>query len=198
MRLALGTAQFGLPYGIANQDGQVTRSVAKAMLRLAAAKGSCLRSYCCRYNQPTIMNKLPIDTMTSQRKSMPSNVRQELGRLLLGEPDIEFAVLVGSQADSTAQLHSDWDIALQWDAQLDWMAVLGKTETLRRKMAEAAGVALEKIDLIELRRANLAMRASVAEGGLPLKGEDTLAWAHFLTRTWRELEDFYWEKSHAA
>jgi aryl-alcohol dehydrogenase-like predicted oxidoreductase len=37
MRLALGTAQFGLPYGIANQDGQVTRPVAKAMLQLAAA-----------------------------------------------------------------------------------------------------------------------------------------------------------------
>lgn len=39
MRLALGTVQFGLPYGIANQDGQVTRSTAKAMLHLAAAQG---------------------------------------------------------------------------------------------------------------------------------------------------------------
>lgn len=39
MRLALGTAQFGLPYGIANQDGQVTRSAAKGMLHLAAANG---------------------------------------------------------------------------------------------------------------------------------------------------------------
>ena len=39
MRLALGTAQFGLPYGIANRDGQVTRSTAKAMLDLAAANG---------------------------------------------------------------------------------------------------------------------------------------------------------------
>ena len=39
MRLALGTAQFGLPYGIANQAGQVTRSAAKAMLGLAAANG---------------------------------------------------------------------------------------------------------------------------------------------------------------
>jgi len=37
MRLALGTVQFGLPYGIANRDGQVTRSTAKAMLDLAAA-----------------------------------------------------------------------------------------------------------------------------------------------------------------
>jgi aryl-alcohol dehydrogenase-like predicted oxidoreductase len=39
IRLALGTAQFGLPYGIANQEGQVTRSGAKAMLHLAAANG---------------------------------------------------------------------------------------------------------------------------------------------------------------
>ncbi len=38
-RLALGTVQFGLPYGIANQGGQVTRSVAKVMLQLATAKG---------------------------------------------------------------------------------------------------------------------------------------------------------------
>ena len=57
---------------------------------------------------------------------------------------------------------------------------------------------LEFAVLIELRRANLAMRASVAEEGIPLSGEDSLAWAHFLQRTWRELEDFYWDKQHAA
>jgi aryl-alcohol dehydrogenase-like predicted oxidoreductase len=38
-RLALGTVQFGLPYGIANQDGKVTRTEAKAMLQLAATNG---------------------------------------------------------------------------------------------------------------------------------------------------------------
>lgn len=38
-RLALGTVQFGLSYGIANQDGQVTRLAAKAMLQLAAENG---------------------------------------------------------------------------------------------------------------------------------------------------------------
>jgi len=37
--LALGTVQFGLPYGIANQTGQVSRPVAKAMLQLAASNG---------------------------------------------------------------------------------------------------------------------------------------------------------------
>lgn len=36
-RLALGTAQFGMRYGIANRQGQVTRSETAAMLHLAAA-----------------------------------------------------------------------------------------------------------------------------------------------------------------
>ena len=39
MRLALGTVQFGLPYGIANQDGQVSRVVAKDMLQYAVDNG---------------------------------------------------------------------------------------------------------------------------------------------------------------
>ncbi|MBU2538882.1 MAG: aldo/keto reductase [Proteobacteria bacterium] len=39
MKLALGTVQFGLDYGIANQTGQVTRPEAKKMLQLAAANG---------------------------------------------------------------------------------------------------------------------------------------------------------------
>ncbi len=38
-RLALGTVQFGLSYGVANQVGQVSRGAAKAMLDLAAAHG---------------------------------------------------------------------------------------------------------------------------------------------------------------
>lgn len=38
-RISLGTVQFGLPYGIANRDGQVTRPVAKSMLQLAVANG---------------------------------------------------------------------------------------------------------------------------------------------------------------
>jgi aryl-alcohol dehydrogenase-like predicted oxidoreductase len=38
-RIAIGTVQFGLPYGIANQNGQVSRSVAKDMLQLASVNG---------------------------------------------------------------------------------------------------------------------------------------------------------------
>jgi len=39
MRLAIGTAQFGLPYGIANQAGQVSRKEVSAMLQLAVSNG---------------------------------------------------------------------------------------------------------------------------------------------------------------
>ncbi len=38
-KLALGTAQFGFPYGIANQQGQVNRVDAKAMLEFAFLHG---------------------------------------------------------------------------------------------------------------------------------------------------------------
>ena len=118
--------------------------------------------------------------------------------LLQSQPELEFAVLVGSRANGKAHDASDWDIALQWSAQLDWLTVLAQTETLRCALALALRVPQTAVDLIELRRANLAMRASVAEEGLILSGADSLAWARFLNRTWRELEDFYWDKQHAA
>ncbi|MFY9260103.1 MAG: nucleotidyltransferase domain-containing protein [Gallionella sp.] len=117
---------------------------------------------------------------------------------LLDEREIEFSVLVGSRASGKVHPESDWDIAIQWHPGLDWLTLLGKTETVRRAIAHTLGTLPEKIDLIDLRRANLAMRANVAEQGLPLTGEDSLTWTRFLTRTWRELEDFYWEQSHAA
>jgi predicted nucleotidyltransferase len=114
------------------------------------------------------------------------------------EPHLEFAVLVGSRATGQAHAESDWDIALQWSHQLEWLAVLAQTETLRHRLALILNVSPKVIDLIELRRSNLAMRASVAEEGLPLFGGESVAWARFLRRTWRELEDFYWEQQHAA
>ena len=38
-RLALGTVQFGLPYGVANKSGQVSRAEAKSMLEVASERG---------------------------------------------------------------------------------------------------------------------------------------------------------------
>jgi aryl-alcohol dehydrogenase-like predicted oxidoreductase len=39
MRLALGTAQFGMSYGIGNRDGQISLTTSKSMIELARASG---------------------------------------------------------------------------------------------------------------------------------------------------------------
>ena len=119
-------------------------------------------------------------------------------RILQAEPGLELAILVGSRASGAARSNSDWDIAIQWRRDMPWEDNLANTETLRRKLAVTLGVAEDRIDLIDLPRAGLAMRALVAEEGMVLKGEDSLAWNHFLGRVWRELEDHEWEKQHAA
>lgn len=122
----------------------------------------------------------------------------KLSEVLRNHPLLVFAVLIGSRATGKTHERSDWDIALQWSHQTEWLTVLAETETLRRQLVQAIGTTDAAIDLIDLRRASLAMRASVAEEGLPLSGDNSPVWAQFLRRTWRDLEDFYWDKQHAA
>jgi predicted nucleotidyltransferase len=126
------------------------------------------------------------------------NKRYLLEQLIKGQQEIELAVLVGSQAQGTANDNSDWDIALRWLPEIEPMQRLGKTETLRRLLASKLKLSEDKVDLIDLTNARLAMRSVVAEEGIVLKGEDTLAWNHFLLRTWRDLESFYWDKIYAT
>lgn len=123
---------------------------------------------------------------------------ERLHAFLADQPALELAILVGSRADGRAHEGSDWDIALQWSAAQSLFDTLAHSETLRRELAAVLGVGEERIDLIDLPRARLAMRAVVAEEGVPLKGEDSLAWNHFLARTWRELEEYSWEQARAA
>lgn len=120
-----------------------------------------------------------------------------LKQVLASQPSLELAILVGSRAENRARKDSDWDIAVQWRKGLGLLENLSQTETLRRQLAAALNVPEDRIDLIDLPRAGLAMRALVAENGIPLYGEDTLNWNHFLSRVWRELEDYEWEKQHA-
>lgn len=112
--------------------------------------------------------------------------------------DLELAVLVGSQTKGTVTSESDWDIALRWKNHTDGLFVLKQTEMLKQKIADAIHIHKDQIDFIEITNARLAMRAVIAEEGVVLKGEDTLAWSHFLTQTWAELEDYYWRQKHAA
>ena len=138
------------------------------------------------------------ETVASPRMDASEEPLNTLKNLLTATAGLEFAILVGSRADNRARPDSDWDIALQWRTTVPWMQTVGDQETLRRRIAETLNVSPDRIDLIDLPRANLAMRANAAENGRVLKGQDTLAWAQFLTRSWRELEDFYWEQSHAS
>ena len=119
-------------------------------------------------------------------------------QVLQAQAGLELAVLVGSRADGRAHSESDWDIAIQWKREMTMLDNLANTETLRRTLAAELGVGEDLIDLIDLPRAGLTMRALVAEEGVALIGEDSLAWNHFLGRVWRELEAYEWEKQHAA
>lgn len=117
---------------------------------------------------------------------------------LVADPSVVFAVLIGSRAEGRAVAASDWDVAVRWDFSLTGFQRVERTEYLRQALARALEIPVEKVDLVDLANASLAMRAVVAEEGLPLCGEDSLDWARFLTRTWRELEDHYWQQHHAA
>ncbi len=118
---------------------------------------------------------------------------------LHGNTEVEIAVLVGSRRQGTARPNSDWDIACFFRRRSeDALQELQRVEHIRCQIAEVLGVIPEKIDLIDLSRARLAMKALVADDGLVLKGDDTSRWFRFLQQTWRELEDVEWEKTHAA
>lgn len=108
--------------------------------------------------------------------------------------------MIGSQASGKAHAKSDWDIAIRWHRQpeISIISVLAQTKTLRRILAQLLKVAEDQVDLIDLTYARLTMRAVVAEEGIVLKGDDTLAWHYFLQRTWRELEDYYWNQCYAT
>ena len=118
--------------------------------------------------------------------------------ILQAQAGLELAVLVGSQANGTATAQSDWDIALRWRKDIAPMDQLLLGESLKQAIYQDLGVHPEQVDIIDLSQAKLAMRALVAEEGVVLKGQDSLPWMHFLTRTWAEIEDFHWRKTHAA
>lgn len=121
-----------------------------------------------------------------------------LSNYLATKPELELAILIGSRANGTDRPESDWDIAIQWIRGADFLTQLAETETLRRELAQLLSISESSIDLIDLPAARLAIRAVVAEEGLLLKGSNTLAWSRLLKRTWRELEEYYWEQTYAA
>ena len=121
-----------------------------------------------------------------------------LRKLFAGEQALELAVLIGSRTQGRIRFDSDWDIAIQWQAGFELIDLLDRTESLRRKIGSLVGLPASSIDLIGIPGARLAIRSVIAEEGLVLKGDEDPAWSRFLLRTWRELEEYYWETIYAA
>ena len=121
-----------------------------------------------------------------------------LSDVLTSVPGLELAILIGSRANGFEHAGSDWDIAVQWSRDMRFMEQLAATEQLRKTLSSTLGISEQAVDLIDMIKARLAMRAVVAEEGVPLKGGDSLTWHRFLQRTWRELEEQYWEQIYAA
>ena len=140
------------------------------------------------------LNSGPVDEVSL----ISPGTAQRVSDILRTIADLELAVLIGSRATGSARPDSDWDIAIQWSRRIDFVQQLAVTEQLRRTLAKTLGVPEQAVDLIDLPTARLTMRAVVAEEGVPLKGGDSLAWCRFLQRTWRELEEQYWEQTYAA
>lgn len=130
--------------------------------------------------------------------TIPADLLSRFRVLLAEYGELEFAVLVGSRASGHARPDSDWDIAIRWSRDVSAYQRLEWTESLRLDLARLLMVEPEKIDLIDLAVARLAMRALVAEHGQVLYGADSLPWLRFLQTTWAQLEDFDWRQRHAA
>lgn len=143
------------------------------------------------YVNPIILH-LPA-TYLAAENSLIAGLRQAL----TDTPEVLFAVLVGSRANGSATNKSDWDIAIQWQYG-DALERIARHELMRHRLTRILEAPDARVDLIDLSNSRLAMRALVAEEGYLLVANDELAWTKFLTRTWRELEDFYWERAHAA
>lgn len=121
-----------------------------------------------------------------------------LGNVLSPYPEVIFALLIGCRADGSAGINSDWDVAVWIPREISGLKRLSLLERLRMELAHRLQVSAARIDVIDLAYAGLAMRVVVANDGILLKQDQGSIYNRFLTRTWRDLEEFQWESAHAA
>ena len=92
MKLALGTVQFGLPYGIANQGGQVSREEANTIISFARSVGIDSLDTAIDYGtSETLLGNLGVDDyriitklpgMNESKKEIHSQIREHILRSL--------------------------------------------------------------------------------------------------------------------
>ena len=122
----------------------------------------------------------------------------KIAQVLATASQIDFALLIGSRANSTARSTSDWDIAVWIARDLPVLVRFEVLEDVRCQIAQAIGVSPARIDVIDLAHAGLAMRAVAADEGVLLKQDAGSLYNRFLNRTWHEVEEFNREARRAA
>lgn len=118
--------------------------------------------------------------------------------VLSSHSEVVFALLIGSRADGSAGVDSDWDVAVWIPREVPGLKRLSLLELLRMEMGRNLQVSAARVDVIDLAYAGLTMRAVVANDGILLKQDEGSIYNRFLNRTWRDLEAFEWESAHAA
>jgi predicted nucleotidyltransferase len=112
------------------------------------------------------------------------------------QADVAVAFLFGSRAREESS-PSDWDFALCFNGDgFTQLERLARLEQLKSGLAEKLQVPAQRIDLVDLNRAPLGLRITVAEEGRILKGSRSLDLFRFYQRAWRAQEEFHFRKAH--
>ncbi len=115
----------------------------------------------------------------------------EVIRVLIGEsvPDVLAVYLFGSQAECSADEHSDIDVAVLASKRIEPYARF----RLQERIASTLG---RDVDLVDLRQASTVMRAQVVSGGRLLMDRDRYARALFELTTLSDYARLNEERRH--
>ncbi|TQE99211.1 MAG: nucleotidyltransferase domain-containing protein [Spiribacter salinus] len=113
---------------------------------------------------------------------MLSREGHRVREILAGHPELELAVLFGSQARGTAGPASDLDLAVSAGRPLN-------TDERMSLIAELASVTGRSIDLVDLARVGEPLLGQIVTGGVQLAGERE-AFGRLMSRHLFEQADF--------
>jgi predicted nucleotidyltransferase len=137
--------------------------------------------------------------MNSKIKQLfPQPNLKTLQKVLGLRDDIAISLLFGSQARGDSYEESDWDIAILFKNNTDGWDNLGRQEDIRHLLALALAINDDKVDIVDLHRGGLGINATVADEGIILTGQNSLALAIYYQRVWANLEDYYWNLEHVS
>lgn len=135
---------------------------------------------------------------SNSKMNLPLATLEVLQKALSSRDDIVLSFLFGSKARGDSREQSDWDIAILFKDNTNGWDNLGKQEEIRQLISQTLAINEDNIDLVDLYRGGLSINAAVADDGIPLTGQNSLALANFYQRVWASLEDYYWNLDHVS